>query len=637
MDIHQILVKYWGYTRFRPMQEEIIRSVLDGNDTLALMPTGGGKSLCYQIPAIAQEGTCLVISPLIALMRDQVDRLRKMDIKAFAIYSGMNSHEIEVALNNVIMGEAKFLYISPERLASHRFRDSLRHMKINLLAVDEAHCISQWGYDFRPPYLQIAEIRPMLPSVPVLAVTASATPDVVDDIQEKLQFRKKNLLRQSFVRKNLAYMVFKEENKNGKLVEFLKSVQGSAIVYAGTRRKVYEIARHLVRNGISADYYHAGMENKEREARQKAWMAGKLRVIVATNAFGMGIDKSDVRMVIHMDVPDCLEEYFQEAGRAGRDGKKAWSVVFYHEADIQDAVQKFEQSYPPLETIRRVYHALGNYYQLAPGSGKNLSFDFDIADFSRQFNLNAVIAYNSLKILEKEGYILLSEGIHFPPRIHVKLQGEKLYRYRVEHPESDLFLRIILRSYTGLFSQYVRFQISELARRAGLTEEQTIKNLIRLSTDGVITYIPPKDKPQLIFTEDRLNADDLYISDENYALRKKSARKRLAALTAYLQNNSVCRSQQLLEYFGETQIQRCGICDVCSRRNRLDLNEAELNAIINLIKPLLEKGPLPLEEIFHTHPPMLKEKIITVVEWLLEQGKVAYTSDKKLYWRTAED
>ncbi len=634
MDIHQILVKHWGYSSFRPMQEEIINSVLDNRDTLALLPTGGGKSLCYQIPALAREGICIVISPLIALMKDQVDRLKKQGIKAFAIYSGMHYNEIELALNNVTLGDAKFLYISPERLATPTFRESLRYMKVNLLAVDEAHCISQWGYDFRPPYLQIAEIRPMLPEVPVLAVTATATPAVVEDIQLRLNFSEKHVLRQTFERKNLAYVVLKEENKHGRLVEMLKKVGGSAIVYAGTRRHTYDIARHLNKYNIQANHYHAGLDNAEREKRQKAWMNNNPRVIVSTNAFGMGIDKPDVRLVVHMDTPESIEAYFQEAGRAGRDGKKAWAAIMFQEADLLDAQHQFESSYPDMDTIKKVYHALGNYLKLAVGSGKNMSYDFDIADFCNQYNFNAVIAYSAMKFLEKEGYIMLSEGIHFPPKIHVKLKDEKLYRFRVENPDLDVFLKVILRSYTGLFSQYVKFNLNELARRSNLKIDEVNTKLEKLSNRGAIIYVPPKSKPQLIFTEERIDAKDLYISKAHYSSRKKAAQQRLEAMSNYLSSTNRCRSMLLLDYFGEKQATRCGMCDVCIERNKLEINEQEFNAIVERIKPMLKERSVDASELSRSVSNLKPDKIAKVIEWLLDNDKIGYTDDKKLFWRT---
>ncbi|HZK08120.1 MAG TPA: RecQ family ATP-dependent DNA helicase [Bacteroidales bacterium] len=636
MDIREVLVKYWGYPDFRPGQEEIIRSVLDGKDTLALMPTGGGKSITYQVPAMARPGVCIVISPLIALMKDQVDRLKKMNIKAFAIFSGMHYNEIELALNNVMHGEGKFLYISPERLATPLFREALLHIPVNLLAIDEAHCISQWGYDFRPPYLQIAEARQIIPDVPLLAVTASATPEVVDDIQQKLLFKTKNVIRQSFQRENLSYNVLEEESKNEKVLEILQKMRGSAIVYAGSRRRTYELAQRLNKRGITADYYHAGLDSQQRQQRQNRWMSGEVRIMVATNAFGLGIDKPDVRLVIHVDLPTSVEAYFQEAGRAGRDGKTAHAVMLWQESDILDAEKQFENAFPPLEDIRNVYQALGNYLKLAVGSGLNMGFDFDIADFSRQYNFVPVIAYNALRFLEKEGYLILSEGLHFPARIHVKLQGDDLYRYRTTHASLDGFLTTILRLYTGLFSEYVKININELARKIELPLEQTVKLLQQLDAYEVISFIPSKSKPQIILTIERLDAKDLYISPENYKLRRKTARQRLNSLTAFLKSTSTCRSVFLLGYFGQRNASHCGHCDVCRKRNRPDLKQAELDAAVQQIKSLLQKQPCTPEELTKLVRNLTEEKLMQVLEWLLDDDKIHYDKQQCLRWGDTE-
>lgn len=633
MDIHKVLLQHWGYTSFRPMQEDIIRSVMAGNDTLALLPTGGGKSVCYQVPALAMEGVCIVVSPLIALMKDQVDQLKARKIKAFAIYSGMHFNEIELALNNVVYGEAKLLYISPERLATRQFREVMQYMKINLVAVDEAHCISQWGYDFRPPYLKIAEIRSMLPQVPILAVTASATPEVVDDIQDKLEFKEKNIIRQSFERENLAYVVLHEENKNGRIINMFKKVPGSAIVYAGTRRRTYDFARLLIKNGISAEHYHAGLSNAEREQKQKNWMIGKTRVIVATNAFGMGIDKPDVRLVVHVDLPGSPEAYFQEAGRAGRDLKKSYAVILYQDADILDAEKQFENSFPDIAEIRRIYQALGNYLKLALGSGLNMSFDFDIADFSHQYSFEPIVAYSALKFLEKEGYLILTDGVHNPPKIHFKLQGENLYRFRVEHSKLDGFVKLILRLYTGLFSQFVKISLKEISNKSKLTTEKVNSMLEQLNQQEVITYIPPKNKPQVIMTIERLDAKDLYLAKENYETRKQIARKRLDTLKEYLTTKRTCRSLFLLSYFGESGKQRCGQCDVCLERNKAQISKVEFDGILNQIKPLLMEQAIKPEKLIEAIDNSNIEKSKRVIEWLLDNDKIFYTPDKKLAWK----
>jgi ATP-dependent DNA helicase RecQ len=631
MTVHQILVKYWGYSSFRPMQEEIITSVIEGNDTLALMPTGGGKSLCYQVPGLAMDGICLVISPLIALMRDQVDRLKNLGIKAFALYSGMHYSEIEVAINNAAYGDAKFLYVSPERVSSINFRESLKQMNVNLIAVDEAHCISQWGYDFRPPYLKIAEIRPYFPNTPILAVTASATPEVIVDIQQKLLFKNPNVIKQSFERKNLVYVVYDEEDKQGRLLKIINKVQGPAIVYSGSRRKTFEIAKFLTQNGISADYYHAGLEPKKKEEKQKLWMNGSIRVIVATNAFGLGIDKPDVRLVAHMDLPNNIEAYFQEAGRAGRDGKKAFAVLLYHQSDLLDLSKQLQDSYPEIDTIKSVYQALGNYLKLALGSGKNLSFDFDLIEFCNSYGLKPIIAYNSLKFLEKEGYLVLSEGMHFPAKIFVKMQGEDLYRFRVENPSFDGFIKLILRTYTGLFSQYVIINEKDLAKRAGMKLEQVFSNLQLLHKLGVFIFVPQKDKPQVVLTEERLDKGDIYISQENYSLRKRAAQKRLDAIKAYVTSTNKCRNQFLLGYFGESNTKRCGHCDFCIERNKVRLNEIEFNTVVKKIKPLLKGKPYSIEDLVECVT-IENDKIIRVVEWLLDNNKIKYDEQKRLYW-----
>lgn len=633
MDIHQILMQYWGYSSFRPMQEDIIRSVLHGRDTLALLPTGGGKSICYQVPAMAKEGVCIVVSPLIALMKDQVDNLKKRKIKAFAIYSGMHQSEVELALNNVMYGEGKFLYVSPERLATPVFREALQHIKVNLLAVDEAHCISQWGYDFRPPYLKIAEVKTIIPDVPVLAVTATATPEVVEDIQEKLAFKEKNVIRQSFERENLAYVVLRQEEKNERVIRMFKKVPGAAIVYAGTRRRTYDFARLLTKNGISAEYYHAGLDNKEREQRQQRWISGQTRVMVATNAFGMGIDKPDVRLVVHVDLPGSIEAYFQEAGRAGRDLKKSWAVILFNDSDLMDAEKQFQNSFPDMKAIRNVYQALGNYLKLAVGSGQNLSFDFDVAAFSREYNFEPLIAYNALKFLEKEGYLLLSEGIHFPARIHFKLQGEDLYRFRIEYAKLDGFVQFLLRMYTGLFSQFVKISLKEISVKSGVETSKIARMLEQLDLYGAINYIPAKSKPQIIYTIERLDSKDLYISKENYALRKAAAAKRLNAMKTYLTTTTGCRSLYLLSYFGEMGKRRCGQCDVCLERNRVNLSRLEFDNILERIKPLLTAQPTSPEELLENTTDREKDNILNVVEWLLDNDKIAYNEEKRLYWK----
>jgi len=633
MEIRQILLKYWGYSSFRPLQEEIIQSVLNGNDTLALLPTGGGKSVCYQIPALAREGICLVVSPLIALMKDQVDNLRKRGIKAAALYSGMHRDEIDLVISNARFGDTKLLYLSPERLETIQMRDAITRMKINLLAVDEAHCISQWGYDFRPPYLKIAEIRAMLPGIPVLALTATATPEVVKDIQVKLHFRKENLFRQSFERKNLTYVVIREEDKRTRLLKIIRKVPGPGIVYVRNRRTTGLIATFLEKNGIRAASYHAGLDPKVRDRIQRSWMNEEKQIIVATNAFGMGIDKPNVRTVVHLDLPDCLEAYFQEAGRAGRDQKRSWAVILVEKADVVQAGQNLKTTYPELPAIRSVYQALGNYLQLPVGSGEDRSFELDLSSFCEQFNLRPVIAYNSLKLLEKEGYVMLNEGVHNPSRVYIKTSREEVYRFQVAHEAYDHFLKTILRSYPGLFTDFVTIREIDLAKRLNIQQDEVIRQLQVLSQQGIIDYLPQPKKPTISFLRERVDTKDLYISPENYRLRAETASRRLDAMIGYAESENRCRSQQLLAYFGETNAMRCGRCDVCLKRNKLGLNDQEYEEIVARIKPLLKTTRVTIEQVVDAASPIHEDKIIRAIRWLMDQGKVILEPDQFLKWK----
>lgn len=632
MQIKDILIKYWGYSSFRPLQEDIINSVLEGKDTLALLPTGGGKSICFQVPAMTKKGICIVITPLIALMKDQVENLKRKGIKAVAIYSGMHTNEINIAFNNCINGSVKFLYISPERLETNSLRENIKKMNVNLLSVDEAHCISQWGYDFRPTYLKIADIRQFIPDVPVLALTATATKEVVKDIQQKLLFKEENVFQTSFERKNLIYVVLKEENKLMRLLKIFRNVKGTGIVYVRNRRKTHEISDFLNKNNINSDYYHAGLDTKLRDKKQKAWMDGTKRIIVSTNAFGMGIDKPNVRSVVHLDLPDSIESYFQEAGRAGRDGNRAYAVLLYNEADIINAKRNILTRYPDIQTIKTIYQALGNYFQLAVGSGKDISFDFDISDFCNNYKFKTLIVYNSLKFLEKEGYIILNEAFNTPSRINIKINKEDLYRFQVENKYYDDFIKVILRSYSGVFNDFIKINENEIARRANIKNDAVVKHLKKLHKLGIITYVPQKDKPQIIFCKARVNKKDLYISKINYKDRKNAAYKRLNAIINYANSTHKCRSQLLLEYFGEKNSKRCGKCDVCIKRNKINLSELEFDIVVKQIKPFLKINSYTVEEITNKVKNINEDKIIKVLQWLLDNDKIHFDKNKKLYW-----
>ena len=634
MNIHQILLKYWGYSSFRPLQEEIIQSVLDGRDTLALLPTGGGKSITFQVPAMANEGLCLVITPLISLMQDQVQNLKKKGIRAQAIHSGMYPPEIESALNNCRYGDNKLLYVSPERLTTDKMRDALKRIKINLVAVDESHCISQWGYDFRPPYLRIAEIREILPAVPFLALTATATPEVIVDIQEKLHFHTPNVFRKSFERNNITYFVFKEEDKRRRILNIIKKIKGTGIIYVRNRRQTKEIAEFLTRQGIPSAPYHAGMDPKEREKTQQAWMKETKQVIVATNAFGMGIDKPNVRFVIHIDLPESIEAYFQEAGRAGRDEKPSFAVLLYEQADILESRKNLEATYPELQKIKDIYQAMGNYLKIPVGSGKDYMSEFDMGDFSENYNFPPLIVYNALKFLEKEGFLSLSEAVHTPSRIFIKTDKESLYRFQVENAFYDPFIKTILRSYTGIFSEFASIREEDLSKRTNLPTDKVIEILVKLSKLQVIDYIPRTDNPRIVFLENRIESKDLTLSPEYYKDRFRDAQKRTEAMIHYAESTHKCRSQALLAYFGEPDARRCGKCDVCIQRNKIELTDLEFNSILKEIKPLLKTKPCSLEELVPMVTSVSEDKVIRAIQWLLDNDKIEMNRERQYFWKS---
>lgn len=596
-DYRKILKQYWGYDNFRGIQEDIIRSIGEGRDTLGLMPTGGGKSITFQVPALAQEGLCLVITPLIALMKDQVRNLRERGIKATAIYSGMTREEIVIALENCIFGNYKFLYVSPERLDTEIFQIKLRSMHVSLITVDESHCISQWGYDFRPAYLKIADIRQLLPGVPVIALTATATPEVVSDIQQRLQFRQENVFRMSFERKNLAYVVRHTEDKESELLHILQRVDGSGIVYTRNRKKTKEISLFLNRNHITATFYHAGLNDETKDSRQKAWLKGEFRVMVATNAFGMGIDKPDVRVVIHADVPDSPEAYFQEAGRAGRDGMKAYAVLLFCARDKITLKQRVSDTFPEKSYIRKIYEDINFYYQMAMGDGRGCTFAFNIDEFCRNFKHFPVQTDSALKILTRAGYLEYTDEQDNASRIMFTITKEELYRIREQSEDTEKLLHILLRSYTGLFTDYAYISEDNLSTRSGLSKQQIYETLLSLSRQHILHYIPAKKTPYIIYTRERQETERVYLSKEVYEDRKESYVQRINAMIEYAESENRCRSRMLLRYFGEKNEHNCGQCDVCLQQHQSGLKSGEFEAISQQLQALLKENPLSLQEI----------------------------------------
>lgn len=633
MDIHKILLKHWGHNTFRPLQEDIINSVLEGRDTLALLPTGGGKSICFQVPVMAKEGVCIVVSPLIALMKDQVENLTKRNIKAFAIYSGMTKREIDIALDNCVYGNIKFLYISPERIETEIFKVRFEKMNVNFIAIDEAHCISQWGYDFRPSYLNIAKLREAKPDVPFIALTATATPEVVIDIQKHLQFKKENALQKSFERKNIAYTVLKEEGKLNRVLKILQNVPGTSVIYVRSRKKTKEIALFLLRNGISADFYHAGLSNEERTLKQSNWIHNITRVIVSTNAFGMGIDKPDVRSVIHVDLPDSLEAYFQEAGRGGRDEAKAYAVLLFEEADRIELEQRIVNGFPEIDVIKKVYQSLANFFQIPIGSALNESYSLNIVDFSQQYNLQVFTVYNCLKFLEKEGYLILSESNFNASRVKVEIKKDALYEFQVNKPKFDLFLKTILRSYTGLFENFAKIDEFELAKRMRTTKDKVVKALQYLDHIEVITYLEQTNQPQLTYLTERLDIKNVKISAKNYHHRKEIAIKKMESVIYFATAKHKCRSEILLSYFGEKEFFRCGVCDVCIERNKLELSDIEFSAVSDQVKKIVQHEQLPITDVINKIDVIRDDKIIKVIQWLMENDKLISNDKNLLEWR----
>ena len=619
MTYHEILKKYWGYDNFRGIQEEIIQSIGKGNDTLGLMPTGGGKSITFQVPALAQEGLCIVITPLIALMKDQVQNLRNRGIKALAVYSGMTREEIVVALENCIFGNYKFLYISPERLDTEIFQTKLRHMKVSMITIDESHCISQWGYDFRPAYLKIADIRKALPNVPVLALTATATPEVVNDIQEKLAFREgSQVFRMSFERKNLAYIVRATENKAEELLHILNKTSGSAIVYTRNRKRTREIAELLTNNHITATFYHAGLNNEVKDQRQQSWLTEEHRVMVATNAFGMGIDKPNVRLVVHIDMPDSPEAYFQEAGRAGRDGQKAYAVLLYAKNDKSNLNKRIPDTFPDKEYIRQVYEHINYHFQMAMGDGLGCMFAFNLDEFCRNFKHFPVQADSALKILTRAGYLEYTDEQDNGSRLLFTIHRDELYKLQEYDSATEKLINIILRSYTGLFTDYAYISEEALSVRSGLSRQEIYDILIMLSQRHIIHYIPRKKTPYIIYTRERQETNRIHLSREVYEERKECYAKRIQAMIDYATAEENCRSRMLLRYFGEKNGHNCGHCDVCLKKHPSGLKQGEFTLLKEEIESCLVTGPCSLAEIVQKTQAD-KEKLEQVISFLLSE------------------
>jgi len=629
-DSISILRQYWGFDSFRPLQEEIIQSVISGKDTLALLPTGGGKSICFQVPALMREGICIVVTPLIALMKDQVEHLKKNGIQAVAIYAGMRKREVDITLDNCVYGQIKFLYLSPERLYNDVVRERIRFMNVNLFAIDEAHCISQWGYDFRPPYLRIAALREELSDIPVLALTASATPEVQQDIMDKLHFQQQQVFRQSFERPNLSYSVFNVDSKINKISEILGRIPGTGIIYCKSRKRTKEISELLQLQGISSDYYHAGLKQEERNKKQEAWIKNEIRVIVCTNAFGMGIDKPDVRTVIHADIPDCLENYYQEAGRAGRDGKHSFAVLLYADKDLEELNDLSAQRFPELEKIRQVYLAIANYLQLEAGTGEGSSFDFDLADFGKKFGLDNFTTLYSLKTLEQEGWLTLNEQVFLPSTVQFTVTKEYLYRFEQDRPALDPLIKTLLRSYEGIFD-YPCF-ISELllAQLMRKDLEEIKQQLQELHRAGIIEYSPRKDSPQLYFQRNRVRGEQLTININAYQQRKAIFEKRVATMISYVKEEADCRSRMIGVYFGDNNIRTCGICDNCLKQRKLTVSKEEFTVIHERIRHIMQDDSLEVKELFNQLQDIKKEKAWKVIEFLQAENKLRIEKDGRI-------
>jgi len=625
LSVNLVLKQYWGYDHFRPQQKEIVEAVLKGGDVLALLPTGGGKSVCFQVPALMVEGVCLVITPLIALMKDQVHQLTNKGIKATSIHAGMSKREIDITLDNCVYGSYRFLYISPERLHTDLFQARVLKMQVSLIVVDEAHCVSQWGYDFRPLYLKIAEFRELLPDKNIIALTATATTEVQEDIVDKLALKNAQKFQVSFARANLSYSVREVEDKYAKLLEILSAVRGTAIIYVRTRKATKEVSDFLRKNGVSVDYYHGGLAHQLRSSKQDQWIKGATRVVVATNAFGMGIDKPDVRVVVHMDLPETLEAYYQEAGRAGRDGNKAYAVILHYPNDGNDLIKRVEQSHPPIELIKRVYQSLANYYKLAVGSGEGVSFDFTLNEFCEIYGLDSLPTYQSIKKLAEQGLIQMNESFYSPSRLMFLVDNTALYEYMIANAQYEPFIKGVLRAYGGeLVGDYLNISEQKIAQNIQITLEEVKKKLHALHEQQIVAYESAKDSPQVIFTLPRQHENNLPIDQPFLKSRKKLAASKATAVNSYIKHHEQCRTQLLLEYFGEKKEERCGVCDFCIEDKRSHQQDEQFVKIRSAILNELVQAPMDVDQLTSSLVGVKPSVTIEAIRAMLDFEEIKY-------------
>lgn len=626
--IFEILNNYWGYQSFREKQEEIIRCIIRGEDTLAVLPTGGGKSICFQIPALYKKGVCIVVSPLVALMQDQVEALKKKGIKAIFIHSAMSKRQIDVALDNAAYGDYKFLYVSPERIETPLFQERLKKMNVSMIAVDEAHCISQWGYDFRPAYLKISKLREIVKDVPLIALTASATRKVVEDIQEKLEFSKQNVIQKGFFRENLSYVVRETEDILNETIKVIKGVGGSGVLYVSQRRKSEEISQMLNNQGFNADFYHAGLDFNNRKKKQERWLNDTSGIMVATNAFGMGIDKANVRFVVHIDLPSSIEAYYQEAGRGGRDGKKAYAVALYNKASLQRLKDAIEQKYPPKEEIVRVYIALSNFLQIPLQGGEGQSFEIDLNEFSNRYSFQPRLVTNSFELLSREGLIGWEATSYSPAKVMIVAKQKDLYIFQLSHPIYDELLSALLRIYGGIYEDYITIDEASISKMLSKPKKWVIEKLEQLHKMEIIVYNKQSNLPKIIFIKGRHDAKQIRLSKENYLNRKKKDTIDVNSVIAYVTQVKNCRSKQLVNYFGDKSGYDCGICDLCLLRRKKTLNTQNFNLIKELIIEALGENKLTLKSLILKLSGIKEEDIIEVLHFMLDKDEIQLKHSK---------